>query len=193
MNVGTSQVEAAVSIRIPARDFRTVMLQTERMLLRSFVPGDAAEIFAHAFPAVSHYLADRSAPTPESFETLWRAWLEDLANGREATLVARDANTFEFLGVVGLHFTLHAEAEVGVWIKDSASGRGFGLEAVAAMIAWARRELGVGSVLFAAAESSESSRRIAEQAGGSPVGHRMQRHPSGTTTAMVVYRIPQSG
>lgn len=179
-----------VAPMLPSRDFRAVMLRSDRMLLRSFVPGDAPEIFMHALPAISHYMNWAASPSLESFETVWRAWLADLAEGREPTLVARYAESLEFLGIAGLHFNVRGEAEAGVWIKDPARGQGYGAEAVAAIVAWACQTLGLEAVLFAAVESNTASCRIAEVLGGVPVGRRAQHHPSGPSTAMVVYRIP---
>ncbi len=37
-------------------DFRAVMVRTNRRMLRSFVPADAPEIFAHALPAIGRYI-----------------------------------------------------------------------------------------------------------------------------------------
>jgi RimJ/RimL family protein N-acetyltransferase len=176
-----------------APDFRAVMVRSERLMMRSFVPADAAEIFAHTLPAMGRYIGGRATPSLDSFEHIWRAWLDDLAEGRELTLVARRADTLEFVGITGLSFRHGGrnEPEVGVWIKESAWGHGYGAEAVGAVTAWGCNALGLDGVFFSVVEVNEPSRRIAEGLGGVVVGRRVQRQPGGSESPMVVYRIPQ--
>lgn len=154
-----------------APDFRAVMVRSERLMLRSFVPADAPDIFAHTLPAMGRYIGWHRSPSPDSFEHVWRAWMVDLAEGRELTLVARLDDTLEFVGITGLAFknatpSNRGEPEVGVWIKDAVRGQGFGAEAISAVVGWGCCELGLEGVFFSVVEVKEPSRRIAEDLGG---------------------------
>jgi RimJ/RimL family protein N-acetyltransferase len=79
------------------------------------------------------------APSLERFEKIWRTWLPMLAAGTDVPLVVRLASSHEFLGMAGLHHIPAPEPEVGIWIKETMHGYGFGREAVAAVVSFAAR------------------------------------------------------
>ena len=110
--------------------------------------------------------------------------------GTDGYFVVRVKRTLEFLGMVGLHDTSAAELETGIWIKESQHGYGYGREAVAAVISFAARNLGKRAVVYPVVERNVSSQRLAESLGGSIVGTRLLRKPSGVEHPEVVYRIP---
>ena len=109
--------------------------------------------------------------------------------GTDLALVVRLASTGDFLGMVGLHHIGSPEPEIGIWIKEAAQGAGYGREAVAATIAWASQRIGAAAFIYPVAIENRPSRRLAERLGGSLVGTRELRKPSGVLEE-VVYRIP---
>ncbi|MBV8650085.1 MAG: GNAT family N-acetyltransferase, partial [Alphaproteobacteria bacterium] len=74
--------------------------------------------------------------------------------------------------------------------KETAHGFGYGREAVAALIAWVARELGLRSVTYPVVEQNWPSRKLAESLGGIIIGNRLLKKSGGVSNAMVVYRIP---
>ena len=77
--------------------------------------------------------------------------------------------------------------ELGLWLKESAHGQGFGREVVAALMEWGHGTLGKESFLYPVAVQNTASRRIAEHLHGEIVGKR-----SNPKYESVVYRIPYS-
>ncbi len=75
--------------------------------------------------------------------------------------------------------------EVGLWLKESAHGQGFGREVVAALVAWGHSTHGKESFLYPVAVQNTASRRIAENLHGEIIGNR--KNPKCDS---VVYRIP---
>ncbi len=75
--------------------------------------------------------------------------------------------------------------EVGLWLKESAHGQGFGTEVVAALIQWGHATLGKESFIYPVAVQNTTSRRIAEKLGGEIIATR--QNPKYDS---VVYRIP---
>jgi GNAT superfamily N-acetyltransferase len=73
----------------------------------------------------------------KEFKAIWQGHLANMKAGRELHLVIRHTITNEFIGRTGLNPADAALLEIGVWIKESAQGRGYGREAVAAVIKWA--------------------------------------------------------
>lgn len=78
-----------------------------------------------------------------------------------------------------------ASPELGLWLKESVHGQGFGREVVAAVAEWAHQNLGKESFLYPVAVQNIASRRIAEALHGEIIAHRTSpKYDS------VVYRIP---
>ena len=173
-----------------ASDLRTVALTTGRLSLRSFTAADAADSFAAATPTLTRFMAWDPSPSPSAFADVWRQWLPQMAAGTDLALVVRLASTGDFLGMVGLHHIGSAEPEIGIWIRESAHGAGYGREAVAATIAWACQRIGAIAFTYPVAIENRASRRLAERLGGSLVGTRELQKPSGVVLEEVVYRIP---
>jgi RimJ/RimL family protein N-acetyltransferase len=77
-------------------------------------------------------------------------------------------------GVVGdvgvFRRTPGAEWEVGYWVAKKAWGKGYASEALAAIIAWARAELGTSRLIAAHFDDNLASRRVLEKAGFRPTG-----------------------
>ena len=75
--------------------------------------------------------------------------------------------------------------EIGLWLKESAHGQGFGREVVAALVRWGHATLDKGSFIYPVATQNTTSRRIAENLHGEIIGNRANpKYDS------VVYRIP---
>jgi len=75
--------------------------------------------------------------------------------------------------------------ELGLWLKESAHGKGFGREVVAALVAWGHATLGKGSFIYPVAIQNTASRRIAERLHGEIIAKR-----TNPKYDAVVYRIP---
>jgi RimJ/RimL family protein N-acetyltransferase len=178
-------------------DLRDTVLSSERLSLKAFAAGDAAEVFEAVTPSLTRFMAFEPSPSPEAFAQVWRGWFPKMAAGAELMLIVRLAATGEFLGIVGLHGLdgdlNGAEPETGIWIKETAHGFGYGREAVATAIAWAARALDMRDFLYPVVEENAASRRLAESLGGVIVGTRRLRKPAGIEHPMVVYRIPAPG
>jgi RimJ/RimL family protein N-acetyltransferase len=75
--------------------------------------------------------------------------------------------------------------ELGLWMKESAHGQGFGQEVVAAVAEWAHKTLGKGSFIYPVAVQNTASRRIAEKLHGEIIENR-----TNPKYESVVYKIP---
>src|SRR5215469_4495428 len=117
-------------------DLSSLSLRSERLLLRAFTPDDAREAHAAATPTLTRYMSWDPAPTLESFQQIWRVWLTMMVAGIDAAVAVRLAPNGEFLGMAGLHHIVRPEPEVGIWIKETMHGRGFGREAIATLVSF---------------------------------------------------------
>src|SRR6185312_7967160 len=92
------------------------------------------------------------------------------------------------IGMAGLEECDMDSPEMGLWMKESAHGQGFGKEVVAAVAEWAHKILGKESFIYPVAVQNTASRRIAEGLHGEIIENRTsQKYDS------VVYKIPWKG
>jgi RimJ/RimL family protein N-acetyltransferase len=113
-----------------------------------------------------------------------------MAAGTDVMPAIRLASTSEFLGMAGLHGVGRTETEVGIWIKETAHGSGYGREAIATLVSWAYRSGRVTEVIYPVVIENRPSRHLAESLGGVLIGNRQLKKPSGEVMDEVVYRLP---
>ncbi len=171
-------------------DLSGTALLSDRLSLRAFIPADAPEIFDAASPTIARFMTWDPSPSMEAFAEVWSEWVPRMAVGNELFLVARLAATGEFLGVAGLHRIGSTEPEIGIWIKQTAHGLGYGRESIAAIVKWAAAHIGATGVIYPVVEQNHPSRRLAESLHGTIVGTRKLRKSGGAVFDEVVYRIP---
>jgi RimJ/RimL family protein N-acetyltransferase len=154
-----------------AIDLTTVEIRSERLILRAFTPEYAKGVFTGITPEITRFMAWEPPASPEAFEAaVWRDWITELRSGTGLVVAVMRAETNEILGVAALHGIACPMPELGIWIKETAQGQGFGREAVAALKGWASVQLGLRRFEYPVAEGNVASRRIAEALGGSIVG-----------------------
>jgi RimJ/RimL family protein N-acetyltransferase len=107
-------------------DQSSLSLSSQRLLLKSFTGDDAREAFQAATPTIARFMSWEPASSLEAFELIWQSWIPKMLAGTDVSLVVRQKPSLEFLGTAGLHNTAAIEPEVGIWIKESKHGYGYG-------------------------------------------------------------------
>jgi RimJ/RimL family protein N-acetyltransferase len=171
-------------------DLSSVSLSSQRLLLKSFTGDDTREAFEAATPSVARFMRWEPAPSLEAFAPIWQSWIPRMQAGTDVSFVVRHKSSLEFLGAAGLHDVDAAEPEAGIWIKESQHRNGYGREAIAAIVAFAAKDLGKRAVVYPVVEQNAPSRRLAESLGGQIIGTRFLRKVGGIEHLEVVYRIP---
>nr|WP_312717898.1 GNAT family N-acetyltransferase [Stenotrophomonas geniculata] len=160
-------------------------IDSPRLHLRPFTPGDAGEAFAGITPGLTRYMAFEPPPSEEAFAAVWQAWLPTIADGTDITFAIRRRMDDVFLGLAGMHRAREAEPELGIWIAEVMHGHGYGREAVAAVWSAASERLRCAAFRYPVAERNRSSRSLAESLGEQAVAREQ-----GVKYTAVVYRIP---
>ena len=160
-----------------------IVIRSPRLQLSQFQMTDAAEVFACITPGVAKFMR-WEPPT----------WSEYVARC-EKRVQAPEPNNFSFvirrldnrecLGMAGLEDADSVSPELGLWLKESVHGQGFGREVVSAMTEWGHHALGKEGFIYPVAVQNTASRRIAESLHGEIVGNR-----TNPKYEAVVYRIP---
>lgn len=170
-------------------DLAAFDLDTGRIRLRSISMDDAEDIFREFTPAITKYMG----PTPADCVEQTRAWIELalrlLHEGSELQLVVL-AGTGEFLGCCGLHGRGKIERpELGIWIKGSAHGNGYGREAITALKQWADKNIQFEYLTYPVDRRNVPSRRIPESLGGFVFDESRFQKTDGSWLDLVVYKI----
>ena len=160
-----------------------IVIQSPRLQLSQFQMTDAQEVFACITPAIAKFMP-------------WEppSWSEYVARC-EKRVQAPEPNNFSFairrldnrecLGMASFEDADSVSPELGLWLKESVHGQGFGREVVAALVEWGHATLGKRSFIYPVALQNKASRRIAEKLHGEIIGKRTNpKYDS------VVYRIP---
>ena len=160
-----------------------IVIQSPRLRLSQFQMRDAPEVFGCITSAITKFMP-------------WEppSWSEYVARCEKRvqtpepnkfSFVIRRLDNRECLGMAGLERADSVSPEVGLWLKESAHGQGFGREVVTALVEWGRATLGKASFIYPVAVQNTASRRIAEKLHGEIIGNRTNpKYDS------VVYRIP---
>ena len=90
--------------------------------------------------------------------------------------------------MAGLEECDRESPDLGLWLKESVHGKGFGREVVVAVAAWAHKTFSKESFIYPVAVRNTASRRIAEGLHGEIIENR-----TSPKYESVVYKIPWKG
>lgn len=166
-------------------DLSQCRLNTDRLLIAPFTAADADEVYQAITPTLTRFMNFEPEESPEAFANVWQAWLPLIREGEEVIFVARLRDGKGFVGMGGAH-DLHSQTpELGIWVKETQQGHGYGREMVHAMAVWASERYRPQHFVYPVAEQNTPSRRIAESLGGVAAGRR-----ENTKYDCVVYHVP---
>jgi RimJ/RimL family protein N-acetyltransferase len=160
-----------------------IVIQSPRLQLSQFQMMDAQEVFGCITPAIAKFMPWEP---PSWSEYLTRCEKRVQApEPNKFSFVIRRLDNMECLGMASVEGAESVSPELGLWLKESAHGQGFGREVVAALVEWGHATLGKESFLYPVAVQNIASRRIAESLRGEIIGNlKKPKYDS------VVYRIP---
>ena len=95
----------------------------------------------------------------------------------------------EFLGSVEIHAIDTSTPEVGIWLKKSARGKGYGAEALLGAINFLNMVLEAECYIYAVDERNESGIATVERLNGQCVGHKSFKTGSGKQLELKIYQL----
>ncbi len=131
----------------------------------------STDIAAPITPTLHRFINWDAWPSREGFTGIWHDWLTMMERGEAVALVVRrrepdSAADGALVGMAGPHLLHSEEPTVGIWIRDSLQGLGFGGEAMGALAQWAFGRRGAQALFFPVFEAHEPSCRLAAKLGG---------------------------
>ena len=166
-----------------------VIIESDR-LKQVPITADYIEIIYHTFTKeVTTYMYPKAPDEIGETEKFVLDSIKGLENGRNLQMVILSKDTHEFIGCCGLHQYHTNIPEIGIWIKKDAHGHGYGLEAVSALIEWARKHREIEYFRYPVDRRNIASRRIPEAHGGTMIEGRKIMNMSGFELDIVNYCI----
>ncbi len=123
------------------------------------------DIFRELTPTVAKFLP--FIPTGKKEDTFgFVAYsLGQLEKQQDITLLATDKQTGEFIGCCGIHDICEESISLGIWLKESASGKGYGTEVIKALEQFVLDHLTVDYLIYNVEKHNVGSIKIAEKLG----------------------------
>lgn len=169
-------------------------LETDRLLLVPVSRKYKEEIFREFTAEITTYMHPRPATKMKDTLTFIKIARKQIKNGENLVVAILRKDSREFLGCGGLHETNTLTPELGIWIKKTAHGNGYGLEAVGALKNWAEQHLEYKYLTYPVDERNFASRRIPEHFNGEIGKSYRKRNESGKPLFILEYWIyPSQG
>lgn len=170
-------------------NFLAVEIETERLKLVPISMQWKMDCFREFTPEITTYMHPAPSKDPSGVETFINESLEGLQDGTNLQLVILKKDSEEFLGCAGLHQPHTKHPELGVWVKKSAHGQGYGREAMTALKQWTDAHIDYEYILYPVDRDNIPSRKIPESLGGKVHESYHKESESGRILHTVEYRI----
>lgn len=164
-------------------------LVSERIKLQPISMKYKEDIFREFTSEITVFMAPSASKKIEETEAFITSSLEKIENSEEIVFAVLKKENNEFLGCAGLHHMDTQVPEFGIWIKKSAHGNGYGLEAVQTIKTWVDQNLEYEHIYYPVAKQNYASRRIPESLGGKLIRGFVGIKHDGTPLDEVEYRI----
>jgi len=141
-------------------------IETSNLFLIPINESYIQDIFNEFTNEITLFMFPKAAENIEETKQFVSSSINGLNQGNNLQLVALKKTNMEFVGCIGLHYFDKKDPELGLWIKKSAHGNGYGLEAITGLILWAKENIEFEYLRYPVDKRNYASRRIPEGNGG---------------------------
>jgi len=143
-----------------------VVIETERLLLRTFTIHDAPLILdLNSDPEVTRYTLDPLTDIDQAKQVLEKAILPQYALYNHGRWAVHSKPALEFIGWCGLKLIPGNEIDLGYRFKQSVWGKGFATEAAYACLKYGFEVLNLRKIIGRAMPANMASQRVLEKIG----------------------------
>ncbi len=168
------------------------MIQTPRLILKLISPEYTEEIFREFTPEITTFMFPKAPDDISETEDFVNGSIQKNTKDESLQIVILESNTKEFLGCGGLNNINTKTPELGIWLKKSAHGNGYGKESIIGLKSWADEHLTYEYLLYPVDKDNIPSKKIPEALGGVIAKEYTQTGAGGNLLNIVEYHIYSS-
>ena len=170
-------------------DTSNITIETKNLCLKGITFEYKNDIFREFTSEITTHMYPKPADKIEETEEFIETSIKENKEGSNFQIVILDKKSKDFLGCGGVHNIDRKTPELGIWIKKSAHGNGYGKEAIIALKKWADENLDYEYLLYPVVDENYPSRRIPEFFGAEVAREYDEKNMSGKTQHILEYRI----
>ncbi|ACK74111.1 conserved hypothetical protein (plasmid) [Gloeothece citriformis PCC 7424] len=164
-------------------------LESKRLILQPISILYIEDVFREFTSEITTFMYPKPPQNLRETEKIIKDMIQQRENQTEIVLVILKKDNLEFLGI-GEVGAINTDApHLGIWLKQSAHGNGFGKEAVNQLKNWADKNLKYNYLSYPVDKRNIPSRKIAESIGGKIFREFQQTNKNGNLLDEVEYRI----
>ncbi|MDR0228698.1 MAG: GNAT family N-acetyltransferase [Flavobacteriaceae bacterium] len=141
---------------------RNLTWKTEYLLLRAIHPTDRDNLCNHLQGEVAKYLSFNPNGNMRIIDFYIDQSIIEQQAGTALVLVIEHPTTGEFLGSCALNDINNESVELGLWLKETAQGKGLGVKIAQAMIDFIKTHINTSYILYNVEQGNHTSIRIPE-------------------------------
>lgn len=171
-------------------DLNNLRITNNKITLVSLNHNFVGEIFKEFNEKIALHMTPTPAKEINETKAFIDASIQGMKSQKELVMAIIDQND-EFLGCCGLHIRSESRTpEFGIWIKESAHGNKYGLNAITELQKWALNNINIDYFIYPVDRVNLASRNIPETLGGEVYKELKVKAHSGHELDEVVYKIP---
>lgn len=170
-------------------DFTDFSIDTNRLNLIPLSLEHKHDVFHEFNTSISQYMFPKPADDISETVEFITGSLPGMREGTNMQLVMTLKNTNEFLGLSGLHDVNSVTPVLGLWLKKSAHGNGYGKEAITAIYHWAKENIKFRYLKYSVDKDNIPSIKIPESLGGKVGETKTMKGMAGNTLNLLEYWI----
>lgn len=170
-------------------DRQSFSITTDRLILTPVSLNYKEEMFREFTDEITKLMYSSTPKSIDEIISFIEASIHGFVERQEIVVAILHKETREYLGNAGLHQINSRTPELGIWVKKSAQGNGYGKEAIKALKEWADKHLLYDYVKYPVHIENIPSRKIPESLGGAIKDEYDKVNQSGVMFRAVEYRI----
>lgn len=170
-------------------DLEAVKIESKRLILQPIELHFKQDIFQEFTNEITVFMLAKSPESIQETEDFIAKSIQRRHTKNDLILTILSKADREFLGNCGIHYINTPTPELGIWLKKSAHGNGFGKEAICALKNWCDRHLNYQYLRYPVDRKNIPSRKIPESLGGQIYLCYQQNYKNIKTLDILEYRI----
>ncbi len=170
------------------KDLFSIKIKTRRLHLVPISLKYKKDIFREFTDKVTFFMFPAAPKRIEETEEFILKSIKEMKKGQNLQVVILDEHE-KFIGGGGLHHIDKKTPEIGIWLKKSSHGKGYGKDVVFALKKWADKNLDYKYLLYPVDKDNIASRKIPESMNGEIFKKYNLKNKNGKVLHLLEFRI----